>query len=231
MDSDAVDDGPITPDLLADLQAGLLDDAAAARLRQRIRSEPQAAHTMAALDQVRRDLADLGADEASAPDVPAAVSARIGTALHAASPTPKFHRLALAIGLIAVLLAVVVGAVMLTRGPGPARSAGPTAEKITVSRTPAPMPLSDPQIIQLLSSNPDYGSLADPQRRAACVSSLGYPADTTVLGAQPVDVGGKAGVLILLPADTPKTVLALVVDANCSPAHTGLLAHTVVTRP
>jgi hypothetical protein len=231
MGSGANDDGPITPDLLAELQSGLLDEAIAARLRQRIRGELRAAHMLAGLDRVRRDLADLGSDESSAPDVPAAVTARIGTALHADRRTPKLHRLGLVTGLSAVLFAVVVGGVMLTRDPGPTRSASPTAEKITVSRAQQGMPLSDPQIIDLLSSSPDYGPLADPQRRASCLSGLGYSADTTVLGARPVDVDGKAGVLVLLPGDVPKAVLALVVEPNCSSAHTGLLAHTVVTRP
>lgn len=231
MDSGA--DGPLTPDLLADLQAGLLDDATAARLRQRIRSEPEAAHTMAALDRVRRDLADLGADEASAPDAPAAVTARVATALHAARPTPRLRRLGLVTGLGAALVAAAVGGVMLTRDPDPAltRSPGPTAEKITVSRSPQQMPLSDPQIIELLAETPDYGPLAEPQRRASCLSGLGFSADTTVLGARPVDVDGRAGVLIALPADTPKSVLAFVVEPNCNSAHTGLLAHTTVTRP
>jgi hypothetical protein len=231
MDGSAGEGGALTPELLADLQAGLLDDTTASRLRQRIRVEPEAAQTLAALDRVRRDLADLGADEASAPDVPAAVTVRIGTALHAARPTPKLHRIGLVIGIAAVLLAVVVGAAMLVRDSAPTRSAGPTAEKITVSRPPQPMPLSDPQIIALLSRSPDFGPLADPQQRGSCLSGLGYAATTRVLGAQPVDVDGRPGVLMLLPADTLKTVLALVVEPNCSSAHTALLAHTVVTRP
>jgi len=55
---------PITPELLADLQAGLLDDATAAALRQRVRTDSAAAGMLSALDRVRRDLADLGADQA-----------------------------------------------------------------------------------------------------------------------------------------------------------------------
>ena len=86
MDDDAGHEpAPITPELLADLQAGLLDDAAAAALRQRIRTDPDAADMLAALDRVRRDLAALGADDASAPDVPAEVTARVGAALQAAA--------------------------------------------------------------------------------------------------------------------------------------------------
>jgi hypothetical protein len=53
---------PLTPELLADLQAGLLDDDTAAALRQRVRTDPHADDMLAALDRVRRDLADLGAD-------------------------------------------------------------------------------------------------------------------------------------------------------------------------
>jgi hypothetical protein len=34
-----------------------------------------------------------------------------------------------------------------------------------------------------------------------------------------------------LPGDIPKTVVALVVEPNCSSADTGLLANRVVTRP
>ena len=44
----------------------------------------------AAIERVRRDLAHLGADAGHAPDVPAAVSARIGAALRDAS-TPATH--------------------------------------------------------------------------------------------------------------------------------------------
>jgi hypothetical protein len=36
---------------------------------------------------------------------------------------------------------------------------------------------------------------------------------------------------MLLPADTPRTVLALIVEPDCNSAHTGLLASTVVSRP
>jgi len=45
---------PITPELLADLQAGLLDDATAVELRQRVRTDTDAAEMLAALDRVRR---------------------------------------------------------------------------------------------------------------------------------------------------------------------------------
>ncbi|OLO98616.1 hypothetical protein BVU76_29925, partial [Mycolicibacterium porcinum] len=80
-------DGPIPAELLADLQAGLLDDATAADVRRRVRTDPlagpEAKKTLAALDRVRRDLRELGADSQSAAPVPAEVSARLTEALRA----------------------------------------------------------------------------------------------------------------------------------------------------
>jgi hypothetical protein len=230
---------PITPELLADLQAGLLDDSAAAALRKRLRTDPDASEMLAALDRVRRDLADLGTDDASAPDVPAEVTARVGAALrdvhrgpaHSVRHTPRWQLVALVAGVGAAVLGAVVGGVMLVRDPAPTRSTGPTAEKITVSRPATDLPLSDPQIVALLSGSPDYGPLADPQRRAACLSGLGYSAATTVLGARPVDMHGRPAVLMVLPADTPRKVRAVVVEPGCNSAHTGLLADALVTRP
>jgi hypothetical protein len=228
---------PITPELLADLQAGLLDDDHAAALRQRVRTDPDAAGMLAALDRVRRDLADLGADLASAPEVPAAVTARIGAALrdptpkHSVRHTPRWQLIGLVAGVGAAVLGVVIGAVMLARDPAPRWSAGPTAESITVSRPVTELPLPEPEIVGLLSRAPDYGPLADPQQRAACLSGLGHSAATPVLGARPVDMHGRPAVLMVLAADTPRKLLALVVAPNCNSAHGGLLANTLVTRP
>jgi hypothetical protein len=190
-----------------------------------------------ALDRVRRDLSELGTDAASAPDVPPAVTARVVAALRA-QPThsmrrPPLRRLqifGLVIGLVAAAAAVVLGGLMLVRDPAPTRSPGPTAKSITVSPPPRDVPLPDPEIVGLLSRAPDYGPLADPQRRASCLDGLGYPA-TKVLGARPVDMFGRPAVLMVLPGDIPKTVVALVVEPSCSSAHTGLLANRVVTRP
>jgi hypothetical protein len=199
---------PITPELLADLQAGLLDDA-------------------------------------TAPDVPAEVTARVGAVSQPAPPhqgpprepahsvrhTPRWQLIGLAAGVGAAVVGVVLGGVMLVREPAPTRSAGPTAESVTVSRPASKLPLSDPQIVGLLSHRPDYGPLADPRRRASCLSGLGYSTATPVLGARPVDMHGRPAVLMVLAADTPRMLLALVVEPDCNSAHTGLLANTLVTRP
>ena len=234
----------ITPELLADLQAGLLDDATAAALRRRVRTDPDATKMLAALDRVRGELAHLGTDAASAPDVPAAVTARVGAALQAQPPrgraggpahsirhTPRWQLAALIAGVGAAVTSVVLGGLMLTRDPAPTWSTQPTAKSITVSRPATELPLTGPQLVGLLSHSPDYGPLADPKRRADCLSGLGYSSAISVLGARQIDMHGQRGVLLLLPADRPGAVRALVVEPDCDSAHTGLLANTLVTRP
>ena len=167
-------------------------------------------------------------DDATAAALPQQI--RSGPA-HSVRHTPRWQVAGLVAGVGAAVVGAVVGAVTLARDPVPTRPGGLTAESITVSRPASDVPLSDPQIVGLLSRTPDYGPLADPQRRASCLSGLGYSAATPVLGGRPVDMQGRAGVLLVLAADTPRTLLALVVAPDCNSAHTGLLANTLVTRP
>jgi len=190
----------------------------------------------AVVERVRRDLAGLGADEASAADVPAEVTARVVNALRAEpahtvglQPLRRLQVIGLVVGLGAIAAAVVVGAAMLGRPDVPTFPVGPTAEKLTVER-PAGIPLPDAQILELLAQDPDYGALADPQRRGSCLGGLGYPPGTAVLGARPLDMGGQPAVLMLLPAQSSDDVVAVVVEPGCNGAHTGLLAKSSVTR-
>jgi hypothetical protein len=119
---------------------------------------------------------------------------------------------------------------MLGRDPAPTYPAGPTAQQITVDRPATAIPLPDSQILALLTQTPDYGPLRDVRRRASCLAGLGYGPATAVLGARPLDMRGQPAVLMLLPGDTAATVVAVVVEAGCSDAHTGLLAKSELTR-
>lgn len=96
------------------------------------------------------------------------------------------------------------------------------------------IPLSRPQVLDLLHHTPDYGPpggpLGDPSRRTSCLSGLGYPASTPVLGAQPIDIDAWPAVLLVIPADTPDKLAVFAVAPHCSAADTGLLASTVVPR-
>ncbi len=236
-------DTPLTAELLADLQAGLLDDDAAARVRRQVREDPEAAGVLRALNQVRNDVAAVGADPASAPDTPPAVTARISAALrsasgpatggaaHSARPHMRPARLIAGVaGFCAVAAAIGFGTAALVNAPAPTPSTQITAEHITVSTPPMVIPLTQAQILGLLNRSPDYGPLNDPARRASCLTGLGYPASTQVLGAQQIDINARPGVLLVLRGDTPDNLAVLAVALNCSAADTGLLASTQVPR-
>lgn len=153
-------------------------------------------------------------------------------AAHAARPATRPVRVLAALaGLAAVAVAAVWGTAALISAPAPTPSSPATAEHITVSRPATTIPLSDPQILALLGRDADYGPLADPQRRASCLSGLGYPPSVRVLAAQRVEVGGHPAVLLVLPGDTPDTMTALAVASTCSSANTGLLADRLIRRP
>ncbi len=240
---------PLSVEVLADLQAGLLSDADAARVRKQVRADPDARQSLQALNQVRHDVAELGADAASAPDAPPHVVADIQAALRSAGDPASGSRarrraahstrpglpgprvLAAVAGVAAALAAVVLGTAALVMAPAPAPSTPTTAQHITVSARPTVIPLSAEQILALLDHRPDYGPLRDAARRSSCLSGLGYPMSTQLLGAQPIEINGRPGVLLVLPGDTPDVLTAVAVGPNCSSADTGLLADTVVRRP
>ena len=234
-DPDA-DTPALTPELLADLQAGLLDEATAARVRRRVRTDPDAARILDQLDTVRRELAVLGSDGRSAAAVPDDVTARVSAALRAAPghavARPRLtrgQRVALALGLTAAAAAVVAGVLVLSGDPGGGFPAGPTASQITVPA--APFPLSDADLRALLSMPPQLGALAESGRLASCLGGLGRSPTQQVLGARTQQVAGRPAVVLLLPGSTAERLDAVVVAPTCSAADTGLVARTGLDRP
>ena len=140
-------------------------------------------------------------------------------------------RLGAAAGCAAALVAATVGTVMLLRsGPSPA-APGTAAQHLPADPPLVTVPLSDAELVGLLTAPPDLGALDDARRRSSCLSGLGYPAADAVLGARRVDINGTPAVVLVLPGDTPDTVAALAVRPNCSSADTGLLADTRIRRP
>lgn len=241
-------EAPLTVELLADLQAGLLDDDTAARVRQQVRADPDAEATLRALNRVRSDVAALSTRTADpALDPPPAVTARISAALRSASGSPTggaahsarphlrpARLIAGVAGGCAVVAAIGVGTAALVNAPTPVPSTQVTAEHITVSTPPMAIPLSQAQLLGLLDRSPDYGPqggpLSDPARRASCLTGLGYPASTRVLGAQPIEINARPGVVLLLPGDTLDSLTVFAVALNCSAADTGLLVSTQIPR-
>lgn len=239
---------PLTVELLADLQAGALPDEDAARVRRQVRADSRAAHMLGALNRVRRDVAAVGADPASAPAPPPQVTARISAALRSASarrsagdagaaahsvraPVRPGRLIAAITGLCAIAAAIGVGTASLVRAPEPAETTPTDIEHITVSTPPMEIPLSQNEILGLLDHRPDYGPLSDPARRASCLTGLGYPASTQVLGARPIEINARPGVILVVSGDAPRSLAVYAVALNCSAADTGLLANTQIVRP
>jgi hypothetical protein len=155
--------------------------------------------------------------------------AAAGSAAHAARPPANTRRLVAAlVGAGALLAAIGIGTAALLRSSGTTPSAVTSANTITV--TPK-VPLSDRELAALVDRSPDFGPLADPKRRAACLSALGYPGSLQVLGAEPLRVDGRPAVLLVLPGERPDELVALAVAPSCSAVDTGLIADTTVRRP
>ncbi len=197
---------------------------------QREPGEPTDAELHDAHDRVRRDLAALAADTESAAAPPPDVTAAIRSALRMAPPPA--HRVSqsrpvLVAGIVAAVFAVGLSVFAMLGGDTDReyhRDRGPTARHITVQRDPGVVPLTAPQILDLLAQPAALGALADPQR---CLQSAGFAADTPILGARPV----STGVLLVLPGAEPSTVVALVVAPDCPAPGAGVLARTQVPRP
>ena len=201
--------------------------------------DPAAEGQRAALDRVRSDLAELGTDAQSAPEVPPEVTTRISAALRAASvpthaargTTTRWRPVVAVVGVAAAVAAACVGTLMLMRpSPTPARNAAPTVSSITVAGPAADFPLPEPELTGLLSQPPDLGPLADPARRASCLAGLGYSTSDPILGARPFDAAGQPGVVVLLPGNGPGRINVVLVRPSCSSVDTGLLADTTLNR-
>ncbi|CDO08020.1 hypothetical protein C1S82_18155 [Mycolicibacterium cosmeticum] len=149
---------------------------------------------------------------------------------HAARPL-RWRRTALVCGVAAVLAGLGLGAVALSDTSAPPRSAGPTAQQITVAHRPAPMPLSRADILALLGRPADLGALAEPQRWAACLRGLRRDPAQPILGATPVTVAGRPAVVVVFPGTRPTDVQAVTLDTGCDAAHGATLAETTLPRP
>jgi hypothetical protein len=148
---------------------------------------------------------------------------------HAARPPANPRSLGAAgAGAAALVAAIGIGTAALLHSPDSARSGVTSANTITVAPK---VPLSDREVAALVDRSPDFGPLADPKRRAACLSGLGYAGSLQVLGAAQLPVDGRPAVVLVLPGERAGELVALAVAPSCSAVDTGLIADTTVRRP
>ncbi|MEU4248493.1 hypothetical protein AB0F15_13915 [Amycolatopsis sp. NPDC026612] len=245
---------PWSVDVLADLHAGVLDDTRAAELWPLVTADPEARAILDALDATQADLASLA--DAPAPPMPAEFAARLDAALAAeaaarfprrtpsipqqAAPAPqdapvvdlaaarrrRNKRLGWAAGVLTAAAAAVVAVTVAlpdtsqqTGTPNVAAPTGPTVG-------------SDGAGAQALVGKAvgvrDFGPLQNEDRLDACIAAAGLDPKVRPEGVRPVNVGGKAGVMIILTTGKLAQFRLVAFGADCGPGNPAVLFDKVV---
>ncbi|MHA6620356.1 hypothetical protein [Pseudonocardia sp. DLS-67] len=195
---------PLPADLLADLDAGLLDPARAAEVRADAAQDPDATAVLAALARTRTELGAL-AD----PPVPAEYAARWDAALAVEAPPRVRSRERRLRGLRPALVAAAVLAAAVVAGV------------FWAPREPAPMSLDGVDLVAAgltVRGDFDVGDLTDPARRSGCLRAVapsGVAADAPLLGGRDVVLDGRDGVLLLLAGGERGRLHIVVVAPGC----------------
>ncbi|HEX3791302.1 MAG TPA: hypothetical protein VHW44_25795 [Pseudonocardiaceae bacterium] len=247
--------GPPWPvEMLADLHAGVLDQAVADELWPLVRADPDAREVLAALDATLDDLADFGHLSKLTPTpMPAEFAARLDAALALevatmAAPTAPEAPVAAVVDLAAarkrrtrqvgwgagiVAAAAAVVAVLLVVLPNSSTPGGSNVAAPPPRQTSSAAPVAlgsalGPQALTVALGRSDYGPFADPKKLAACLSANGQDPNRTPAGAAQVTLGGKPGVLLVLTTGQTAQFRLLVVGADCAAGNPATLANAVV---
>ncbi|MGW3960440.1 hypothetical protein ACWED2_11520 [Amycolatopsis sp. NPDC005003] len=244
---------PWSVDVLADLHAGVLDDTQAAELWPLVNADPEARAILDALDATQADLASLA--DAPAPRMPAEFAARLDAALAAeaaaafperaqpARPQPSAPREAQVVDLAAarrrrnkrlgwaagVLTAAAAAIVAVTVAiPNTSQQTGTP----NVAAPTGPSVGSDGAGAQALVGKAigvrDFGPLQNEDRLDACIAAAGLDPKVRPEGIRPVNVGGKAGVMIILTTGKLAQFRLVAFGADCGPGNPAVLFDKVV---
>lgn len=239
---------PQTPiELLAELDAGALDDARAEQLRQDARKHPEWAMVLSALTTTRARLAAAPVPQPSPEQTArwAATLAGLGTPHHrgdTARPAvgcrrhrygPRWFGALGAVAAAAALALVIVIGGSVT--PAPVAPTPVPAEPGPVDTGRAPLVLSrdrlatDTRVAGSGVAGRDLGPLTDPGRLAGCLTEVGARG-VSPLGGRGVLLDGRPGVLLALPTSVPGRIRLLVVAPGCAAGHAEVLADVLVGR-
>ena len=244
---------PWSVDVLADLHAGVLDDARAAELWPLVDADPEARAILDALDATQSDLASLA--DAPAPPMPAEFAARLDAALAAeaaaAFPKPRTapeqagpgdaqvvdlaaarrrrnKRLGWAAGVLTAAAAAVVAVTIAI--PGTSQQTG--TPNVAAPPPSGPSVGSDGSGAQALIGKAvgvrDFGPLQTEDRLDACIAAAGLDPKVRPEGIRPVNVGGKAGVMIILTTGKLAQFRLVAFGADCGPGNPAVLFDKVV---
>ncbi|WIY04453.1 hypothetical protein QRX60_11615 [Amycolatopsis mongoliensis] len=246
---------PWSVDVLADLHAGVLEDSQAAELWPLVNADPEARAILDALDATRSDLAALA--DAPAPPMPAEFAARLDAALaaEAAATFPKQRtatapqqagsgnaqvvdlaaarrrrnkRLGWAAGILTAAAAAVVAVTVAL--PGTSQQTG--TPNVAAPPPSGPSVGSDGSGAQALIGKAvgvrDFGPLQNEDRLDACIAAAGLDPKVRPEGIRPVNVGGKAGVMIILTTGKLAQFRLVAFGADCGPGNPAVLFDKVV---
>ncbi|WP_410667117.1 hypothetical protein [Amycolatopsis sp. cmx-4-68] len=241
---------PWSVDVLADLHAGVLDDDRAAELWPLVKADPEAREILAALDATQADLASLA--DAPAPPMPAELAARLDAALAAeaaakfpstqqAGPAPqgaqvvdlaaarrRNKRLGWAAGVLTAAAAAVVAVTVAI----PDTAQQPGTPNVAAPAPTGPSVGSDGAGAQALVGKAigvrDFGPLQNEDRLDGCIAAAGLDPKVRPEGIRPVNVGGQAGVMIILTTGKLAQFRLVAFGADCGPGHPAVLFDKVV---
>ncbi|WP_206784255.1 hypothetical protein [Amycolatopsis sp. MtRt-6] len=247
---------PWSVDVLADLHAGVLDDTQAAELWPLVNADPEARAILDALDATQADLASLAA--APAPPMPAEFAARLDAALaaEAAAAFPgkaqpaaqaaprqtgtgnapvvdlaaarrrRNKRLGWAAGVLtaaaAAVVAVTVAIPDTSQQTGTPNVAAPTGPSVGNDGAGAQA------LVGKAIGVRDFGPLQSEDRLDACIAAAGLDPKVRPEGIRPVNVGGKAGVMIILTTGKLAQFRLVAFGADCGPGNPAVLFDKVV---
>ncbi|ROZ98968.1 hypothetical protein [Gordonia sp. OPL2] len=243
---------PFSPELLADLHAGVVPPDVAEHMWTHIDDDPDARSILAALDRTTRQLRTTPPLARPAPPDVAArtrstldqISAEVSSAGddrvvalgggNRANPGRGRRAAFLAAGGVAVAAAIAVVVVISTgllrtsdenSEPGrsdPAIQAQPSATS-TVD-------LDAAESVALLSAlgNKQFAPFPSAAAQRECIAANGVPASTAVVGTGPVTIRGRSGVVMLFATGVAGRFDALVVGLDCGRDNAATITRTVI---
>lgn len=242
---------PWSVDDLADLHAGVFDDAVAARIWREVNADPEARSVLEALEATSIDLAEL-----PTPRMPEQVTARIDGALAAesaartggqaprqvapvidmAAARKRRKRLA-GWGTAVITAAAAVVAVGVISLPGGQQTGGGNLAEPERSAPPAagaepPLTLGGNGELNMsmagkAMNGKDFGPLADAEKRAGCLAA-NQASPERVEGARRLDVDGAEGVLFVLTTGQKGQFRLLAVGTDCAAGNPATLGDKTV---
>ncbi|WP_410609003.1 hypothetical protein [Amycolatopsis sp. lyj-109] len=248
---------PWSVDVLADLHAGVLDDTQAAELWPLVNADPEARAILDALDATQADLASL-ADAPAPPmpaefaaRLDAALAAEAAAAFRerpqgatqaprqagpgdapvvdlAAARRRRNKRLGWAAGVLTAAAAAVVAVTVAI----PDTAQQPGTPDVAAPAPTGPSVGGDGAGAQALVGKAigvrDFGPLQNEDRLDACIAAAGLDPKVRPEGIRPVNVGGKAGVMIILTTGKLAQFRLVAFGADCGPGNPAVLFDKVV---